>query len=185
MSWIVTRSGKEFDLLDPQPDMIEIQDIAHSLSRIERFNGHTIGNKTVNVALHSLMVAYDVHPGLRMSGLLHDAHEAYIGDISTPVKKMLGHELKNMEYRIQAAIAEKFNYDMELGAYEIKKSDIRVLRYERDNFMKPGVRPWGGGIEDVKAAKPSLWLSKCHDMQPNASKLLFLRTFKQQKESKQ
>ena len=91
--WLQTRSGLQFDLLDPKFESIRINDIAHSLSLICRFNGHC--NKFFSVAEHSINCAtYAWHsdpstsPRTLLFILLHDAREAYIGDIISPVKRL-------------------------------------------------------------------------------------------------
>ena len=90
MNWIRTYSGKDVSLSDPQPVSIEIRDIACSLSRINRFNGAT--RLPLNVADHSLNVVRwlamsKASPFVQLLGLLHDAHEAYIGDITEPMRR--------------------------------------------------------------------------------------------------
>lgn len=90
--FICTQSGVRVPLLAPTADHINVIDIAYALARIPRFNGHTKGNP-YSVAQHSVLVSRliekrhpDVPPVVRLAGLFHDAHEAYIGDCSTPVK---------------------------------------------------------------------------------------------------
>jgi 5'-deoxynucleotidase YfbR-like HD superfamily hydrolase len=93
---LTTASGREIDLLEPDPARISLADIAHHLSQINRWNGAS--QRPISVAQHSLLVsrALERHgPRLAMLGLLHDAHEAYMGDIATPVKNGLGLNLSN------------------------------------------------------------------------------------------
>lgn len=101
---IVTYTGKVFDFMDPRPEAICIEDIAHSLSHICRYGGHT--PEHYSVAQHSCMVANLLvphGPDYALAGLLHDAHEAYIGDIVTPLKRLLP-EIEDMEDAIDGAI---------------------------------------------------------------------------------
>ena len=171
--WILTASGVEFDLVDPQPDMVVIDDIALSLSRLQRFNGHTRVN--ANVALHSVMVSYAVgDPDLVRQALLHDAVEAYTGDISTPVKVELGPELQIIQRKIEAAIAERFDVDFNIGRSVVKLADIKCLNYERREFM-PDSKPWG--LEDYGIFEPSLWMRKYYYMDYLASEKLFINRF--------
>jgi hypothetical protein len=80
-------SGKAFYVTDPKPEDIDILDIAHSLSMQCRYNGHTKG--FYSVAEHSVLVANLVPPRLRLQALLHDASEAYVGDVIRPIKRLL------------------------------------------------------------------------------------------------
>lgn len=177
MTWLLTHSGVEFNLLTPTVDMINIEDIAHSLARTQRFNGHT--NVNCNVALHSVMVAYLVKEhdrALMLPALLHDAAEAYTGDISTPVKQMLGHSVVSLQQRIDRVIAEKFGFKNGLGDAWIKIADLQCLKFER-GFL-PASRDWGC-FDNIPDWRPPLWLWKHYDMDWKASRDLFLRTFKE------
>jgi len=103
MTKILTNSGLWFDFLDPQPDQICLHDIAHALSRICRYGGHTYQH--YSVAQHSLLVAsllVDESPLIRQHGLLHDAPEAYTGDIVSPLKALLN--IEEHEQRAQDCI---------------------------------------------------------------------------------
>lgn len=85
MTWILTRSGRKFDLARPTADMVDPADIAHSLSMQCRFNGHT--SRYYSVAQHSYLVADLVPAEDQLAGLLHDATEAYVGDLVRPLKE--------------------------------------------------------------------------------------------------
>lgn len=87
--WVLTASGRRVDLLDPDPATIAPADIAHALARLQRFNGH--GRHGWSVANHSMLVADMMPRPWRLWGLLHDAHEAYLGDVTSPVKLAIGH----------------------------------------------------------------------------------------------
>lgn len=91
--WIQTVSGVAFDLLAPTVEMVRVPDIAHALSRVNRFNGHTVG-EPYSVAHHSMLVAdllasWGCPPEIVREGLLHDAPEAYYGDVTSPMKRAL------------------------------------------------------------------------------------------------
>jgi 5'-deoxynucleotidase YfbR-like HD superfamily hydrolase len=106
VSKIITYRGWWIDLLNPKPVLISIRDIAHALARIPRFNGHTPG-MPYSVAEHSVRVC-DLCPNEhKLWGLLHDAPEAYIGDVTTPLKAMLP-RYTEIEAGIMRAIAVKF-----------------------------------------------------------------------------
>jgi 5'-deoxynucleotidase YfbR-like HD superfamily hydrolase len=108
-------SGRRLDLLDPSPLDIEIEDIAHGLARVARWNGQTTGDHGFSVAQHSLVVeeiAAFVQPGLeprwRLAALLHDAPEYVIGDMISPFKTALGLNYRAFEDRLEAAIHIRF-----------------------------------------------------------------------------
>jgi len=104
-------SGRRLDLLDPSPLDVEIEDIAHGLSRVARWNGQTSGANTFSVAEHSLLVEQlmrNAAPKLalrwRLAALLHDAPEYVIGDLISPFKAMVGGDYKALENRLLAAV---------------------------------------------------------------------------------
>jgi hypothetical protein len=132
----------------PLEEDIDIVDIAHALSMLVRFNGHCL--KFYSVAEHSVHVSKLVAPAQALWGLLHDASEAYLGDVPTPLKKELV-RFKELEQVMMEAIARRFQLDAEDHA-AIKKADIRMLRVERNVLMVPPPKPWPGDCEDVGPA---------------------------------
>jgi 5'-deoxynucleotidase YfbR-like HD superfamily hydrolase len=109
-------SGRRLDLLDPSPLDIEIEDIAHGLARVARWNGQTRGASIFSVAQHSLLVAdlVDTLDPLasgegRLMALLHDAPEYVIGDMISPFKAVIGESYKAVEARLLAAIHRRFS----------------------------------------------------------------------------
>ena len=114
-AWQRMLSGRRLDLLDPTPMDIEIEDIAHGLSFVARWNGQTAGEWPYSVAEHSLLVAdlFDAlapgaEPRWRLAALLHDAPEYVIGDMISPVKAHVGPGYAEMEARLSAAIHLRF-----------------------------------------------------------------------------
>jgi hypothetical protein len=108
-------SGRRLDLLDPSPMDIEIEDIAHGLARVARWNGQTVGAHAFSVAQHSVVVEEivahiqpDVEPRWRLAALLHDASEYVIGDMISPFKAALGYDYKLFEERLENAIHVRF-----------------------------------------------------------------------------
>jgi len=108
-------SGRRLDLLDPSPLDVEIDDIAHGLSRVARWNGQTRGEWAFSVAQHSLLVERLVgilQPNLtlpqRLYALLHDAPEYVVGDLISPFKAAVGLDYKAFEHRLMAAICLRF-----------------------------------------------------------------------------
>jgi hypothetical protein len=108
-------SGRRLDLLDPSPLDIEIEDIAHGLARVARWNGQTTGEHGFSVAQHCLVVEEIVahmdpalDPRWRLAAMLHDAPEYVIGDMISPFKAALGLNYKTFEERLEAAIHVRF-----------------------------------------------------------------------------
>ncbi|PPD44479.1 MAG: hydrolase [Methylocystis sp.] len=115
-AWQRMLSGRRLDLLDPSPLDVEIEDIAHGLARVARWNGQTIGPHVFSVAQHSLLVeriAAELEPAIgrteRLFMLLHDAPEYVIGDMISPFKAVIGDAYKSVENRILAAILLRFS----------------------------------------------------------------------------
>lgn len=127
---IRTNTGKVFDLKILDPDSICIEDIAHGLSRVARFGGQTDAFYTV--AQHSCLVMEMVPDCLRLQALLHDASEAYIGDMPSPFK-MLMPDYKVLEDNLMKVIAHKFEFDYPLN-FLVKFSDKKILEVEFKNF---------------------------------------------------
>ena len=114
-AWQRMLSGRRLDLLDPSPMDIEIEDIAHGLARVARWNGQTIGEHAFSVAQHSVVVEEicahiqpDLEPRWRLAALLHDASEYVIGDMISPFKAALGYDYKLFEERLEHAIHTRF-----------------------------------------------------------------------------
>jgi uncharacterized protein len=122
-AWQRMLSGRRLDLLDPSALDIEIEDIAHGLARVARWNGQTIGAHIFSVAQHTVLVdalARLRNPRLdrtrRLAILLHDAPEYVIGDMISPFKAVLGDSYKATERRLLAAIHLRFGLPAELPA---------------------------------------------------------------------
>lgn len=114
-AWQRMLSGRRLDLLDPSPMDIEIEDIAHGLARVARWNGQTVGEHAFSVAQHSVVVEEiaahirpDLEPRWRLAALLHDASEFVIGDMISPFKAALGMDYKLFEERLETAIHVRF-----------------------------------------------------------------------------
>ena len=126
-------SGRRLDLLDPSPLDIEIEDIAHGLARVARWNGQTVGGHIFSVAQHTLLVGEiarrqngEVDRRLALALMLHDAPEYVIGDMISPFKAVLGGDYKLVEKRLLAAIHIRFGLPPELSAnitQQIKNAD--------------------------------------------------------------
>jgi len=132
-AWQRMLSGRRLDLLDPSPFDVEIEDIAHGLARVARWNGQTIGPHPFSVAQHSLLVEaiaqhtlLDMPPKTALTVLLHDAAEYVIGDIISPFKAVLGDAYKGVEARILAAVMIRFGLPPEI------KGAVRRLTKDAD-----------------------------------------------------
>jgi 5'-deoxynucleotidase YfbR-like HD superfamily hydrolase len=115
-AWQRMLSGRRLDLLDPSPLDVEIEDIAHGLARVARWNGQTTGAQIFSVAQHALLVetlAGRAAPGLaraeRLTILLHDAPEYVVGDLISPFKAVLGGDYREVEARLLGAIHLRFS----------------------------------------------------------------------------
>ena len=140
MITITTFTGKNFDPFMPDIDLIDIVDIAHALSLICRFGGHC--REPYSVAQHCLLVSSMVPPEYALAGLLHDAAEAYLGDIPTPIKALFP-GFKDTELEMLVSIAEKFEV-FGMGADIIKAADREALKIEMRHLMGGnGPRPVG------------------------------------------
>jgi len=141
-AWQRMLSGRRLDLLDPSPVDVEIEDIAHGLSRVARWNGQTSGQWAYSVAQHSLLVeAIARHQGLQerwwLAALLHDAAEYVVGDLVTPFKAAVGLDYKELEDRLSATIRIRFGLPAtppQTAATAIKRADHAAAWLEAINL---------------------------------------------------
>lgn len=154
MTWILTWSGKRFDLFEPKPEMIDTRDIAHALGTIARFNGHTKEHYTV--AQHSVLVANLVTKEHELQALLHDATEAYIGDMVRPLKECMP-AFREVEARIWTAICARFHIAEDLPEC-VKQADLVALATERRDLMPAHSATWEclAGVQPLEA-RIKLW----------------------------
>ena len=153
-AWQRMLSGRRLDLLDPSPLDVEIDDIAHGLARVARWNGQTLGPLPFNVAQHSLIVENfcgELRPSWpvkwRLAALLHDAPEFVIGDMISPFKAQLGGQYKTIEHRLQQAIHLRFGLPADLPETVeklIKRADRASAFFEATQLA---------GFEDGEARK--------------------------------
>ena len=139
-AWQRMLSGRRLDLLDPSPLDIELEDIAHGLARVMRWNGQTRGPQGFSVAQHSLLVVRlceHWRPGwpaaYRMAALMHDAPEYVNGDLISPFKAAIGTDYKQLENRLLAAIHIRFGIPVALPqqvAQLIKRADTAAAYIE-------------------------------------------------------
>ncbi len=132
-AWQRMLSGRRLDIINPSPMDIEIEDIAHGLARVSRWNGQTKGKHPFSVAQHSMLVEKLVqsttpklHQRWQLATLLHDAPEYVIGDMITPLKGVLGEHYKNIETCLEMAVHIRFGLPPALPGYVkrvIKRAD--------------------------------------------------------------
>ncbi|MDP2447646.1 phosphohydrolase [Pseudomonas sp.] len=151
MTRIILQSAREFDLLKPRADLITTLDIAHALSLICRFNGHC--NRHYSVAQHSLLVADIVEsqghgPEIQLQALLHDAAEAYVGDLVRPLKYHLRRQacgqqsdFDRVEERVWEAICDQFELEPELP-FVVHDADMIALATERRELLPDHPSVW-------------------------------------------
>ena len=139
-AWQRMLSGRRLDLLDPSPLDVEIEDIAHGLARVARWNGQTKGEHAFSVAQHCVLVerlAVELKPLLareaRLMALLHDSPEYVVGDLISPFKAAVGIDYKDFELRLLAAIHLRFGLPAKAPAplsALFKKADLLAAYYE-------------------------------------------------------
>lgn len=143
---IQVANGNVINPLDPDPEQINIFDIAHALSNQCRFSGHT--RRFYSVAQHCVLVSRTVPEKDKLWGLLHDASEAYLVDIPSPLKNdLFGEQYREVEGRLMGAICEKFGLDPEMPP-SVKVADNSLLGTE--------VRDLLDEVKDEEARK-TLW----------------------------
>lgn len=142
-NWIQTYTGRKFWPLDPRPDDIDPQDIAHALSMLCRFGGHV--DRFYSVAEHCVLMSYAVSPENALWALLHDASEAYVVDVPRPLKRHLPN-YRQIEDAVLLAILDRFSVPREdiyeLMPAEVQQADSRILLSERDALMSNTSEPW-------------------------------------------
>jgi len=150
--WAQTKSGRAVDLLRPDPATIDFGDIAWHLAHINRYAGAT--RRPVSVAYHTLMGLTFCDESLAPYWLIHDAHEAYTGEIPSPMKRALaaggGAGVGLIESALDGAICAAAGLPVEgmIAAREsVARIDLRCLVTERRDFLSCSPRPWGAPIE--------------------------------------
>jgi uncharacterized protein len=166
--WIQTFSGRQFFPLEPRVQDVCIEDIAHGLSNLCRYGGHT--ECFYSVAQHCLLVSRVVPREHALRGLLHDAAEAYLIDVPRPIKHSIGMEAyRAAESRLQSVVYQSFGLSPEDPAC-IKHADRQLLRTEQRDLMKPAPVAW----EDNRAGALDM---NIEPLLPRAAESAFLKRF--------
>lgn len=195
-AWQRMLSGRRLDLLDPAPSDVEIEDIAHGLARVARWNGQTLGPNAFSVAQHSVLVE-DISRALypewqaqeRLAALLHDAAEYVIGDLISPFKAALGFDYKAFEIRLMEAIHARFDLAPQLAAEierGIKQADRVAAYYEATRlagFSADEARQFFGTPSAIPASL-SQALNELRPLATAEAQNLFLERFGELADSK-
>jgi len=144
-----TYTGKIFHPLSPEPEEICIEDIAHALSLLCRFNGQC--REFYSVAEHSIRVSDMLPEDMRLAGLMHDAAEAYIGDLIHPIKSCLPY-YREVEKGIRNVIFDKFHvtWDKETSG-QVKWADMIMRAREVRDLMTSGGAGW---VDELPSLRP-------------------------------
>jgi 5'-deoxynucleotidase YfbR-like HD superfamily hydrolase len=146
--YIHTFSGGKMFLLQPTRDMVKITDIAHALAHQARWTGHTRG--FYSIAQHSVYVSQQLSPALRLRGLLHDASEAYTGDLNKPLKSVIGEKFAAIEDELTGVINKKYGLDPPTPneTEAVKQADLSVALAEA--FQLLGQKMYHGGVSPAR-----------------------------------
>lgn len=185
--WMQTFTGRAFYPMDPKPEDVDPLDIAHALGMTCRYGGHV--TRFYSVAEHCVLMSYAVAPEDALWALLHDATEAYVGDMIRPLKRSMP-AYRQTEDRLSLVIAERFGLDPVCPA-GVKEADNRILLDERAAVLGPSPQPWSDYLESltplgvtIKAWSPvhagSQYLARLTELtgsKPRTSRLLTRHPF--------
>jgi 5'-deoxynucleotidase YfbR-like HD superfamily hydrolase len=181
VTWMQTRDGAIVDLLKPDLGTLSIEEVAHSLARINRFAGHT--REAYSVAQHSVHVSWQCNTEHALIGLLHDAHESVMGDITSPVKMALrslelnhgwSDAFKRFEQRLISEFMARFSTNQTpLGwkrlPSDVKRADLVMLAIERRDLLGPESQPWNITCDGEEIKAPLYFKSGPGVIQPYIS----------------
>lgn len=176
--WIQTHSGRAVDPLQPDPTTLVIEDIAHALSLVNRYTGHT--HKAYSVGLHSLTVAHLVKlrgysREIQLMALMHDATEAYLSDVAAPIKQSpIFAEYRRAEFMLDEVIIRRFVGADAVGRSVVKTADWDMLLAERKNVLPPGA--WKAEPAPTDACEAFMW-GKQLNRGPEVVRAVFLMQF--------
>jgi len=172
-AYITTYTGKVLSLLDPQPEEIDVTDIAWALACECRFAGHTYHPYTVGH--HSLLASQYSPTGYQLEALLHDSTEAYLKDIPSPLKRLLP-EYVEIENRLDRVIRDTFGLPAEMSA-AVKEVDLKLLATEKRDLLPNAHEDWAM-LEGVEAYVAPISIALC-DAKPSLRRDLFMRRYEE------
>lgn len=168
-AFIQTFTGRQFFPFDPRPEDVDIHDIAHALAMTCRFNGHC--KQFYSVAQHSVLMYQAASPRSKVRALLHDAAEAYIGDIPRPIKHdPVFFEIEAVERGIMGVVCAALNVPFPCVNDEVKELDSRILIDERDQIMAPQTYVGGWPLVEPLGVTIEHW-------SPEMAERLFLKAW--------
>jgi len=162
---ILTVTGNSFNILDPEDSSYGIEEIAHGLAHTCRFCGQC--RQFYSVAQHSVLVSLAVPSEDALAGLLHDASEAFLGDITSPLKQLLP-DYRMIEHKVETAILQRFGVNCMPPT--VKPADLRLLVTEQRDLMPP--RDGTGALARVVPLPQPIV-----PLEPAVAKQLFLKRF--------
>lgn len=165
--FIQTHSGLAFWPLDPRPEDINIEDIAHALAMQCRYAGH--GRRFYSVAEHSVLMALALPPPYRLHALLHDASEAYLVDLPSPVKRFIPGYIE-LEEAVMRCVWVRFNLSRGIPPI-VADADKRIVIDEKVQNMAPSEIPWS-----IPAGRDALGV-ELQFWEPSKAKAEFLKLF--------
>jgi uncharacterized protein len=159
--WIQTYLGVQFWPLDPRPEEVRLLDIAHALSNLCRFTGHC--QHFYSVAQHSVLVSKQVSAADAKWALLHDASEAYLADMSRPVKNFskLGEEYKRLELLVMAAVCRKFGLSVAMPFSVKEADDVLLMTEKRDLLATANLPKWRETSQPLESLTIIPWSPLC------------------------
>ncbi len=179
--WVETHSGVAFDLMVPRPGMFKIEDVAHHLSRLNRFNG-AIDAPGYSVAQHCVHVSELVPTSFVRRALLHDVEEYVLGDMTAPWKRLLAQHTQIVSYYVKVvreAAGKAFGVQLVPTPPEVVRADLYMLVAEARDLLharRPAPQPWSPLLPSLAEVR---FIPTITPWTPDQAKARFLEVFEQ------